>query len=243
MAKEKLTPIEAKMQADYDAIAAAFSLSRDGQRWPEVEAEIHALPAASLMLDIGCGTGRLSETAHARGVVYVGVDISDRQINEARRMHRNVDFCQGSMLHLPFNDRAFDAVFMVASLHHLLTREERLQAVQEAVRVLKPGGKLVVTVMALWQPKFWRLFFQKQAYGDLDDAIKSQMKWNDILLPWKWQVQKPIARYYHAFRRGELRRLFKAKGVEMQSLAYIREGRRVPAWKAKNLVLIGRKTV
>ena len=231
------TPIEAKMQADYDAIAKAFSLSRQDLHWPEVAREIDVLAAGATMLDVGCGMGRLYETAKARGLQYSGIDISEGQITEGKRLHPDADLQVGSMLALPYADASFDAVFIVAALHHLLTPKEREQAIAEAYRVLKPGGKVVVTVMALWQPKYWRLFWQPN-HTDMQP-----LSWRDVCVEWSWKVQKPVYRYYHAFRRGELLGLFTSKQWQVEEARYVRQGETEKAYKAKNLVLTARKIV
>lgn len=225
------------MQADYDAIAKAFSLSREGLHWPEVDREIISLKPGSTMLDVGCGMGRLYDTAQAAKLTYAGLDISAQQIAEGKRLHPQADLEVGSMLNLPYNDASFDAVFMVASFHHLATKAERRQAVAEALRVLKPGGKIVVTVMALWQKKYWPLFYP-WAKGK-----QRGFMWRDVFVPWRWKVSDPIYRYYHAFRAGELRRLFEARGAEIETVQYVRDGVPSSARKAKNLVLVARKNV
>lgn len=231
------TPIEAKMQADYNAIAKAFSLSRQDLHWVEVDEQIASLPAGAKILDVGCGMGRLYDTASSHGLQYSGIDISEGQVEEGKRLHPQADLRVGSMLQLPYADASFDAVFIVASLHHLLTPEERAQAVAEAQRVLKPGGRAIVTVMALWQPKYWKLFWQPN-----HTAIKP-LSWRDVFVAWHWKVEQPVYRYYHAFRRGELRALFGGQGWTVDSVRYVANGEVVPAYKAKNLVLVGRKIV
>lgn len=244
METNKFTPIEAKTQADYDVIAGAFRQSREGMQWAEVEREIAALPAGATMLDVGCGMGRLYESVRNHGLSYTGIDISERQLSEARRLHPEADFIQGSMLQLPFAAASFDAVFSVAALHHLLTKEERQKALSEAVRVLKPGGKLVITVMGLWQKKYWSLFFQKrEGLKTLDAESKRAVKWNDIFLPWTWKVDEPRYRYYHAFRKSELVALMHELPVSIEQIGYASRGKRSRAWKGMNLVVVARKNV
>jgi ubiquinone/menaquinone biosynthesis C-methylase UbiE len=48
------------------------------------------------------------------------------------------------MRHLPFHDHSFDLVVSSMAIHNIADREGRMQAIQEAVRVLKPGGRLVM---------------------------------------------------------------------------------------------------
>ncbi len=231
------TPIEAKMQEDYDAIAKAFSMSRQDLHWVEVDEQIESLPVGATMLDVGCGMARLYDTASKHGLTYAGIDISPEQILEGKKLHPQADLSVGSMLSLPYADASFDAVFLVASLHHLVTVEERQQAVAEAQRVLKPGGKIVVTVMGLWQPKYWRLFWQS------NPTDITPQSWRDVFIKWEWQVEKPVYRYYHAFRKNELARLFDSQHWTDRSVRYVNQGRTVSAHEGKNLVLVAQKNV
>lgn len=123
-----------------DAIGSALcdaAGTRPGSRW----------------LEIGIGTGRIAVPLLARGAAVTGVDISPRMLE---RLHANVAARQAAeparpwgtldarladMTALPFTDGAFDAVVAVHVLH-LVTAWQ--QALDEALRVLRPGGPLLI---------------------------------------------------------------------------------------------------
>ena len=93
------------------------------------------------VLDIGCGVGahRPLFPAAAR---YVGIDINPAYVEAARAAHGDM-FRVMDAGALEFADATFDAVFTVATCHHL--EDERVVAmVGDALRVLKPGGALHV---------------------------------------------------------------------------------------------------
>ncbi len=102
------------------------------------------------VLDVGCGTGTLAMAAQRRvgktGRV-VGIDPVTEQIARARakatRRHLPIDFQVGVIEHLPFPDQTFDVVFSTLMMHHLPAGLKR-QGLAEIVRVLKPGGCLVI---------------------------------------------------------------------------------------------------
>jgi ubiquinone/menaquinone biosynthesis C-methylase UbiE len=100
------------------------------------------------LLDIGCASGYYSVAFAKAGGLVAGIDISDASIELARRRAKQeavadrCDFRTGDMRRLPFAEGSFDAVLMVEVLEHV--REQR-QAVGEALRVLRPGGELVLT--------------------------------------------------------------------------------------------------
>lgn len=54
-------------------------------------------------------------------------------------------------LSLPFRDESFDAVLSVAVVHHFATTDRRVAALRELARVLRIGGKLIITVWAMEQ--------------------------------------------------------------------------------------------
>ena len=90
------------------------------------------------ILDIGGGTGRVSQTFGDEYVVVV-CDPSWGMLTEARQ--KRMIACCGLAEHLPFADGAFDRVVMVDTFHHL--RDQHVAA-KEVLRVLHPGGRLVI---------------------------------------------------------------------------------------------------
>lgn len=106
--------------------------------------DLHPMPGLPLrVLDAGCGTGGL--LAGLRSPAWTaGVEISAHGIRLARR--RGIRLVHGSVSALPFADGAFDAVVSIDVLCHAGVEER--QAVDEAVRVLRPGGRLLVQVPA-----------------------------------------------------------------------------------------------
>lgn len=90
------------------------------------------------ILDIGGGTGRVSRTFGGDYVVVV-CDPSWGMLREARQ--KQMIACCGLAEHLPFADEAFDRIVMVDTFHHL---RDQHAAAMEIVRVLHPGGRLVV---------------------------------------------------------------------------------------------------
>jgi len=96
-----------------------------------------------LLLDGGCGTGWFTQKALSRGAKVISLDISPKLV--AITQHKN-SFSPGvcaSILSLPFDDNTFDYVISSDVIEH--TRDPFL-ASEELIRVLKPGGKLAITV-------------------------------------------------------------------------------------------------
>lgn len=95
--------------------------------------------------DIGCGTGAVLAHLAGHGTGW-GLDAAPEAIAHARRRHLP-RLCQGSALALPWPDAAFDAVTLFDVLYHRRVPDP-LVPLQEARRVLAPGGWLFVNVPA-----------------------------------------------------------------------------------------------
>jgi SAM-dependent methyltransferase len=104
-----------------------------------------ALPAlrGARVLDIGCGGGAFAEELCAEGAIVAAVDPEPAAAERARRAAPGADIRIAGAEALPFPDAAFDCAVFVNALHHvpppLMDR-----ALAEALRVLAPGGRLVV---------------------------------------------------------------------------------------------------
>ncbi len=99
------------------------------------------------VLDVGCSVGRLVSRLAGRGCESVGIDILRRDLLSARRHLSDKDpppaFAQADGGRLPFADATFDFVTCTETLEHVA---DAGLALREMVRVLKPGGRLVVSV-------------------------------------------------------------------------------------------------
>ena len=97
------------------------------------------ITSGSLILDLGCGTGRSSRPFVTDNQVC-GIDISIHMLNEARKLNsENLFLVVGDVENLPIKDGTFDAVISYGTFHHL---PDPFKGLSEAYRVLRYGGKL-----------------------------------------------------------------------------------------------------
>lgn len=123
------------------------------------------------LLDVATGPGFMAGTAAARGAEVVGLDFSAGMIAEARKRQPAITFREGDAEALPFEAASFDAVVMNFGLLHLARPD---QAIAEAHRVLRPGGRYALTV--------WATPDQAVGFGMVLRAVREHGN-PDVLLP------------------------------------------------------------
>lgn len=105
---------------------------------------IDLLGAHARVLEIGVGTGRIAKPLLSAGVQITGIDLSRNMMNRLRETLGDLHapaLLQGDITRLPFANDMFDAVIGVHILHLVGGWQ---QAIDEALRVMKPGGSLLL---------------------------------------------------------------------------------------------------
>jgi len=150
------------------------------------------------LLNIGCAHGP-DFLPFRQGFELYGIDSSPQMLRFAQKYSRKFDFAVNLSVadagNLPYPDHSFDWAISVATYHHMRGRNERLAALEELRRVLKPGGEAFITVWNRWQPRFW-------------------FKPKEVAVPWKTRG-KILYRYYYLFSYHELERLARRAGLEV----------------------------
>ena len=150
------------------------------------------------LLNIGCGHGPDFLPFKDTFDLY-GIDFSRAMLDHARKYAEKFDYSpvliQGDIRNLPFADSYFDHAIAVASYHHIKEKAERLLALQELLRVLKPGGEAFITLWNRWQPRF---FFSG----------------NEPVISWHIQ-DEVVYRYYYLFSYRRAEKLVKQAGFRL----------------------------
>jgi len=131
---------------EYERLAADYDRRWSAYIRATTQETLKRLPSAGgRLLDLGCGTGALLEAAAASfpGVALVGLDPVPAMLDRARRKPvGNARFVLGWAESLPFADSSFDIVACLNNLHYWRRPDAGLH---EVLRVLHPGGLLVLT--------------------------------------------------------------------------------------------------
>jgi arsenite methyltransferase len=163
--------------------------------WAEVLDRLE-LRGGEQVLDLGCGRGAVLLLAAERLTTgrAVGVDLwrrGDQSGNAAEATRRNaategvsdrVELHTADMTALPFEADRFDVVVSNVAIHNVRGRAGREKAIEEAVRVLRPGGRLVIA--DLWATRLYRARLEKLGLSDVTRrSLGWRMWWSGPWLP------------------------------------------------------------
>lgn len=220
----------------YDRFAHTFAQSRAWMHWDEIDELLRFFIKASCtkknwsILDVGCGTGRLKDHIAASFAIefqshmahYIGVDLSNQLLKRASKKESGIflsqKFQHGDMRKIEtiFTWQKFDAIFFIASFHHLETLEARINVLKQAQSLLTEDGCILMTN--------WHLLSEMNA-SRYSHACTT--KYADGSADFQIKIGKHL-RYYHAFSREEFEHLTGETGLKI-----IRE-----VWWERNSVII-----
>jgi ubiquinone/menaquinone biosynthesis C-methylase UbiE len=125
--------------------------------------------------DIGAGTGFMSRGLVSKGIRVIAVDESPEMLEVARKKlgSRGVDFRLGSAEKLPVGDGEVDLVFANMMLHHV---EDPRKVIGEMSRILKDGGRVVLTDLEEHQALFLKTEHQDRWMGFSREVVKGWLE-------------------------------------------------------------------
>jgi len=137
----------------------------------------HLLPPLEIA-DLGCGEGYLTFEAARFAKRVIAVDRSQAVLDRAReaakrRRVRNVEWQRGELEKLPLEDRSVDVALLSQALHHAA---RPAVAIAEAVRILRPGGRVLVLDLRSHDERWVRERLGDKWLGFDDDELKRLME-------------------------------------------------------------------
>jgi methionine biosynthesis protein MetW len=166
-----------EIQGYYETYWSEKGFYPHGNLWPGL-ARLYAthIMKGQRVLDVGCGDGLTSGIwLRDRGCDYIGVDVSENAVRDSSNAGFHAQKIEDAAK-LPFPDDSFDVVVCIEVLEHLFSPHK---AVEEIVRVLRPGGVLMLTVpnVAAWR---WRLdMFALGRWNPIGDELSGVEPWRD----------------------------------------------------------------
>ena len=170
------------IEETYNTIAKDFNKTRY-KIWRCVLQFINSLESNTQLLEVGCGNGK--NLLHRNDIDSYGIDISESQVEICKS--KGLKVLKANMTMLPYESNEFDNIICIATYHHLDNPNDRKKALYEMYRVLKPYGKILLTVWAMEQ--------------ELDS--KRKFVSSDEMVSWELDGST-YYRYYHIYRSGEL---------------------------------------
>ncbi len=178
------------------ADVAHHYFKENAARWNEIRA-LH-VPEAQLeqellevigeqpiadFLDIGTGTGRVLELLSSRTERGMGIDLSQEMLTVARAnlekaSLRNVHVRQADMYNMPVADASIDLAALHLVLHY---SDSPARVIEEAARVLKPQGRLVIVDFATHNEEHLRIDHKHHRLGFDDAEIESWLLQNELV--------------------------------------------------------------
>ncbi|QCC49783.1 class I SAM-dependent methyltransferase [Halapricum salinum] len=133
------------VRREWDAIAETYARQRDpsGSDAALLEDLVDALGPDPLVLDVGCGDGARTLANLPDGAI--GLDVSRRGLELATETVPEARLLQGDMLAIPLRKASVDAITAYHAVFHV-SRDRHSDVYQEFARVLKPGGRLLMTL-------------------------------------------------------------------------------------------------
>ena len=200
-----------KLREVYNTIADCWSHLR-ATPWPEV-VEFSKSIDKGVVLDIGCGNGRNMIPFLSKNIKCVGFDFSRKMIKEAKKFLAKKGFktslVVADVLELPFKENTFNAIIFSRSLHHIPTTQLRTETLKNVGKLLKPGGKMLLTVWRRYYPRFIGDYFTS--------LFDKKFEFGDVYKKWSYggRVYK---RYFHLYSQEELENEIYGAGLHVTKM-------------------------
>ncbi len=138
--KTNITTLE-ELTDSYDRLYQGFLREHSTKLEAEFMLSLIKPESGRTLLDVSCGKGDLVAMACKKGLNAVGIELSGKALELAKKQYPDCEYIRADAENLPFEDNAFDYVMNLGSLEHYLNPEK---GCKEMARVLKDDGTAVI---------------------------------------------------------------------------------------------------
>ncbi len=177
----------------YEIIASQFDNKRYST-WDWIEKFLDSFTSNSVVYDVGCGPGRNIRPG------MIGIDNCENFIKICK--NKNKDVMMGDMTDLPLESNSGVGMICIAAFHHLNNPSDRLKALMEFKRVLKPGSHIMISVWSI-----------NQSHAGKGNR-KLTFHYGDNIVPWN-NNGMIYNRYYYIFEINEIKELFEKAELKL----------------------------
>ncbi len=125
------------------------------------------------ILDVGAGTGRYSIELDNLGYDVTAVELVKHNLMTLKKNYPNIKSFQGNAINLKkFKDNSFDMVLLFGPMYHLITKNEKIKALEEAKRVTKDNGLILIS--------YYMNEYAVLKHGFIEGNIKESIKNNEL---------------------------------------------------------------
>jgi len=185
----------------YDIISKEFAETR-AYVWQCVKDFTKLISKNSSVLEIGCGNGKNMHYILKNTICkMIGVDTCQNFVDMC--LFSDLHVYKNTILNLQFEDSTFDYIICIAMFHHLLTTDDQNNAMNEILRVMKPGAIGIITCWSTEQPQQEGL-----KKFNFTEGINKVM--------WKGRQDLNKTRYYYVYSKDMFVTFFeKFTGIEI----------------------------
>lgn len=177
-------------------------------------------PAPAVVADIGGGPGRYTAWLAGRGYRVEHRDLIAVHVEQARAAANGSPMVRaevGDALELDLADASVDAVLLLGPIYHMRRRADRIRALREALRIVRPGGPVFTAAISRWAPRLdgllvHRLYRERPAITDAVDTVER--------VGWLPPVEPDLFTAY-CHRPGQLRAEVRAAGLAVTDLVCV----------------------
>ncbi len=213
------------LEAYYARGLEADRLAADGRGMLEFARTVEIIdrrlpPAPAVVADVGGGPGRYTAWLAGRGYQVEHRDLIPLHVEQVRAGANGSPMVRaqvGDALDLDLADASVDAVLLLGPIYHLRRRVDRIGALREATRIVRPGGPVFIAAISRWAPRLDGVLRQRlyDVYPTIIDQVATAERagWVPPLHPGAFTA------YCH--RPGQLRAEVRAAGLEFVDLVSV----------------------